>query len=257
MERSRREGYIYDRKHYWDSQYENITKNLHTCCLKHFNECLEGAFKQDTGEAGRQRMDAESTSCLKRFSPDYVAKAAEPSAAQTGPPPQERKEGETTRMRQAAASCESDHARVQADKVEITRLTAEVSAAHDESARSAQEIQAVLAKTAPRPGSEVLAGFPSGAGSAALVFLGILVLTAGYFLGWPGRSRGARRDAGAVSAMVALGVYLVSVALLPDTRFSQLLLAVTAAVLVVAFRALVRSQLELRRSGQTPPSPSP
>jgi heme A synthase len=57
--------------------------------------------------------------------------------------------------------------------------------------------------------------------------------------------------------MVALGVYLVSVALLPDTRFSHLLLAVTAAVLVVAFRALVRSQLELRWSGQTPPTPSP
>lgn len=142
--------------------------------------------------------------------------------------------------KQAAVTCESDLARVrkehdqceqqaqrsqQADKAEITRLT-------EANNKSTQDIQDVLAKTASRPGIEVLGGFPSGAESAALVFLGILVLTAGFFLGWPGRSRGARRDAGAVSAIVALGVYLVSVALLPDTRFGELLLAATAAVLV-------------------------
>lgn len=68
-------------------------------------------------------------------------------------------------------------------------------------------------------------------------------------------ARKARRVSGGVSALTALGVYLLSVALLPDTQFFELLLAVTFAVLFVAFRALVRSQLELRLRGPTPPSP--
>jgi hypothetical protein len=121
----------------------------------------------------------------------------------------------------------------------------------------AEGMRAVLAQTVPpRPGIELLTGFSSAAGSTVLVVLGVVVLTAGFFLGWPGRSRDARTDAGGMSALVALGVYLLIVAFLPDTRFSQMLLAVTIAVLVVAVRALIRSQIEVRHRTQTPP-PSP
>ena len=83
--------------------------------------------------------------------------------------------------------------------------------------------------------------------------LGAVVLTAGFFLGWPGRSRNSRTGAGGLSAIIAIGVFYFSVASLPDTRLRDLFLAMTIAMLVVAVRTLIRSQIEIRHSGQTPP----
>ena len=83
---------------------------------------------------------------------------------------------------------------------------------------------------------------------------GAVVLTAGFFLGWPGRSRNSRTGAGALSAIIAIGIFYFSVVYLPDTRLRDLFFAMAIALLVVTVRTLIRSQIEIRHSGQTPPS---
>ena len=98
----------------------------------------------------------------------------------------------------------------------------------------------MLEQTAPRPGIDVLAAFPSGAMSPELTPLGVLALTLGFLFRLPGRSRRrSRMVAGGRSGVIALCVYLAGVALLPHTRPT-----------VVALRAVVRSLLELGQSGQ-------
>lgn len=216
----------------------------------------------DDGHGVRISVTSErATFCYKTFSPEYQQKVAVERAA-------EAKERSDTARQTAeagrAAYCADELTRVrgqcerqaqlaqETDRDEIIRLTMLLSGERD---KHEKDLQDVMAKSAPRSGIRLFRSFPAADESALLVIFGCFAVTAGFFLGWPGRSRGARRDAGAVSAMIALGVYLVSVALLPDTRFGELLFAATAAVLVVAFRALARSQLELRQSGQAPSSP--
>jgi hypothetical protein len=157
-------------------------------------------------------------------------------------------ENELSRLRTERAQCEE-----QAQLAEETHggQLAQLTGERDTTRKS---LQALREQTAPRPGSELFVSWPAGAMSLELTLLAILALTAGFLLGLPGRDRWRTQFvSGGTSALLALFVYLGSVAFLPDVRTPHLLLALTVAILVVVLRTLIRCVL-LLRSGDLPPS---
>lgn len=137
---------------------------------------------------------------------------------------------------------------------EITLLTRQNDAYEAEWRRMAAEHNRLQAALVPRPGSEVLAAFPAGPASLELGLLGLAALACGFLLGLPGRrQRRERLLSGAVSGLIALFASLGSIALLPDTRRPELLFALTAALLLVSLRTLLRVWLRQRRSAPAAP----
>lgn len=109
------------------------------------------------------------------------------------------------------------------------------------------ELQAV---PAVRPGRELLAALPDGHGGEELALLSAIALLIGAGCGLLGpASRRGKLLAGAGSAFLALLVFLGLTALLPDTRRTDLLLALAGAALTSALFALLR-QIVLRRREQ-------
>lgn len=108
-----------------------------------------------------------------------------------------------------------------------------------------------MQKVGPRPGAAALAAFPQGPGSIELGLCAAAVLSAGFLLGRSGRrQRWAKFVAGSADALLALLVFSGILAILPDSRWPELLLSLTAALLLMSLTALRRFARPRGRDGE-------
>lgn len=213
--------YNTDREKYWDGQFFRVTNKLHDCCMHRSQE-------QATGERPKETAGTPLTAACEN----------ELSRLQT----------ERTRCEEQAQLTKDTHG------WQLAQLNMQVAQLTGERDTTRNSLQALREQTAAHPGKELFMAWPAGTMSLELTLLAILALTAGFLLGLPGRDRWQTQFvSGGTNALLALFVYLGSVALLPDVRTPHLLLALTVALLVVVLRTLIRCVL-LLHSGDRPPS---
>ena len=113
------------------------------------------------------------------------------------------------------------------------------------------DLEQALPQVGPRPGAAVFAAFPQGPGSIELRLCAAGALIAGFLLGRPGRRQGwAKFAAGSAGALLALLVFSGILALLPDSRWPERLLSLTAALLLMSLTAFRRFARQRVRDGE-------